>query len=259
MSQLKADKWKQDLQAWGIPEEILNQAPESPWIHPPTLFQIPEQITDTFSHQKAREALSQTGTVLDIGCGGGIAAFAIATPTNQVIGVDHQKDMLEMFTENALKRGIASQVFEGFWPQMSTEVSVAEVVTAHHVVYNVQEIVPFLKELNSHAINRVVIELPAHHPLANMDQAWKHFWKLERPKDPTPKDLVEVLAEIGIKANLEYWSGQMRQETNIDQAAEFMTTRLCLAKDRQSEVKAFLEAQPKIDTRDLATIWWDKN
>ena len=34
-------KWKSDLQAWAIPKEIIDQAPENPWIHPPVLFQIP--------------------------------------------------------------------------------------------------------------------------------------------------------------------------------------------------------------------------
>lgn len=194
-----------------------------------------------------------------MGCGGGVAAFALADKAKHVIGVDHQAEMLTMFSENASDRGLTSEVYDGFWPAVSANVPIADVVTCHNVVYNVQEIVPFLKALDEHARKRVVIEMPIHHPLANMDKLWKHFWKLDRPKDPSPADLIEVLKEIGINAQVKYWPGTVRQESNIDQAAEFMRIRLCLPKAREAEVKEFLTKQPRTDERDLATIWWDKN
>ena len=258
MNESKATQWKKALEAWAIPQEILDQAEESPWIHPPVLFQLPEKIIDTISHQKAKEVLPEKGSVLDIGCGGGIAAFALADKAKHVIGVDHQVEMLEMFQENATKRGLTSEVYEGFWPEIETKVPIADVVTCHHVVYNVQEIVPFLKALNDHARRRVVIEMPILHPLANMDQLWKHFWNLERPKGPTPADLIEVLKENDIQAQVQYWSGTIREESNIDQAAEFMRIRLCLPKSRKIEVKEFLDSHPRSQERELATIWWDK-
>ena len=94
-----SQKWKSDLEDWAIPQEIIDQATESPWIHPPVLFQIPKLIDLTPSHQKAFEALPENGSILDIGCGGGIAAFAMGRKAGQVIGVDHQSEMLDMFTE----------------------------------------------------------------------------------------------------------------------------------------------------------------
>jgi len=87
-----------------------------------------------------------------------------------------------MFSENATKRGLTSEVREGFWPAVSANVPTADVVTCHNVVYNVQEIVAFLKALDEHARKRVVIEMPVHHPLANMDKLWKHFGVLKGPK-----------------------------------------------------------------------------
>ena len=65
-----AEQWKKDLASWAIPQEILDQAVEKPWIHPPALFEIPDVIQDSLSHQRAREAMPDGGTVLDIGCGG---------------------------------------------------------------------------------------------------------------------------------------------------------------------------------------------
>jgi SAM-dependent methyltransferase len=219
---------------------------------------LPENLIDTVSHQKAREALPEQGSVLDIGCGGGIAAFALSDKAKHVIGVDHQAEMLTMFSENATKLGLTSEVHEGFWPAVSANVPISDVVTCYNVFYNVQEIVPFLNALDDHARKRVVIEMPIHHPLANMDKAWKHFWNIDRPQDPSPADLVEVLKEIGINAQLQYWPGTVRQESDIDQAAEFTRIRLCLPKARHIEVKNFLVDQPRSDERGLATIWWDK-
>lgn len=258
MNTASAIKWKKDLESWAIPQEIIDQAEESPWIHPPVLFQMPDTITETVSHQKAKEALPENGSVLDIGCGGGIAAFALAEKAKHVIGVDHQAEMVTMFSENAKNRGLTSEVHEGFWPAIADEVKSADVVTCHHVVYNVQEIIPFLKALDNHANKRVVIEMPTHHPLSNMDKAWKYFWKLDRPTEPNPEDLMEVLKEIGINAQVEYWSGTAREQLDIDQTAEFNRIRLCLPKSRFAEVKDFFIGQPGSIERDLATIWWDK-
>jgi SAM-dependent methyltransferase len=254
---ISSQKWKSDLEAWSIPKEIIDKAPESPWIHPPSLFQIPKLIDLTPSHQKAFEALPADGSILDIGCGGGIAAFAMGKKAGLVIGVDHQVEMLEMFSENAKERHMDSKVYEGFWPEIESKVEVADVAVAHHVVYNVQEIVPFIKAMNSHARKRVVIEMPQHHPLSNLSEAWKFFWKLDRPNNPTPQDLMNVLTELGINAHLLLWEGQLRQERNMDDAVRFTRIRLCLPASRDPEVREFLEHHPASEIRPLATIWWD--
>ena len=134
---------------------------------------------------------------------------------------------------------------------------VADVVVAHHVVYNVQEIVPFINAMSSHARKRVVLEMPQHHPLSNLSDAWKYFWKLDRPENPTPQDLMNVLGEMGINAHLHLWDGKLRQERNLDDAVRFTRIRLCLPESREPEVRQFLENHPPSEIRPLATIWWD--
>lgn len=251
------EKWTQALAEWAIPQEIIDAASENPWIHPPVLFQVPERIETTFSHARAAEALPIGGSVLDVGCGGGIAAFAVTPPSAHVIGVDHQGEMLEMFTSNASSRGVSSEVFAGFWPAIAEHVPKADVVVSHHVAYNVADIAPFLHALNRHAKNRVVIEIPTHHPLTNMSAAWKFFWNLDRPTTPSAMDLVGVLEEIGMRAHWHIWSGPMREPAEIDQESEFLRIRLCLPPERLGEVKDFLRQHPMPSQRELATIWWD--
>ena len=251
------DRWRAALAEWAIPAAILEQAPEDPWIHPPALFQIPDQFIDSISHQRAREALTQGGRVLDIGCGGGNAAFALTPPAAHVVGVDQQRDMLTMFQANAKARGVISEIFDGLWPAIADRVPIADVATGHHVVYNVAQIEDFFLAMNSHATSRVVLEAPQQHPLSTSAALWKHFWNLDRPDEPTPKDLILVLAELGITAHLELWEGVIRRESSLEQLAHYSRIRLCLPADREGEVLEFLTTQPPVTTRKLATIWWD--
>jgi SAM-dependent methyltransferase len=257
MSESAAEHWRRALEAWAIPEEILATATESPWIHPPELFDIPAVIDDTPSHDRAREVMPPGGTVLDVGCGGGIAAFALVPPAAKVIGVDHQPEMLRMFERNAATRGVDCEVVEGFWPAVAATTPSADVVTAHHVMYNVGDAVPFLEALGGHARRRVVIELPDLHPLATMSEAWLHFWQLDRPTSPTPADLVDVLTEIGVDAHREQWDGGLRVERDLRQSAHFMRIRLCLPADREGDVLDFIASHPVPSSRALSTIWWD--
>ena len=252
-----ADQWKKDLASWAIPQEILDQAVEKPWIHPPALFEIPEVIGDSLSHRRAREAMPVGGTVLDIGCGGGVATFAITPPAAHVIGVDEQEEMLNLYRGNALKFGVTAETILGQWPAVANQTPVADVVTVHHVVFNVGEIAAFLMELNSHARKRVVIEAPVVHPMSNMSDGWKHFWNIVRPTVPHAADLINVLEELGIQANIEYFESEILLDKKVEGANGFIRRRLCLPEERQGEIDAFLEANPRPDRRALAVIWWD--
>ncbi len=251
------EKWGSDLSSWAIPQEILDQAIEKPWIHPPALFEIPEIISDSPSHQRAREAIPDGGTVLDIGCGGGVASFAVTPPAVKVIGVDEQLEMLRMYTANAAKFGVESETFLGQWPQIESDVPSADVVVVHHVAFNVKDIAPFLLTLDSHARKRVVIEIPVRHPMSNMSEGWKYFWNLTRPTSPEAKDLIAVLRELGINAEIEYFESSIKADNSSPEFRSQVRRRLCLPEDRQSEVDTFLDLHPLSSRRQLATIWWD--
>lgn len=252
-----AEQWKKDLASWAIPQEILDQAVEKPWIHPPALFEIPEVIKDSLSHQRAREAMPVGGTVLDIGCGGGVATYAITPPAAHAIGVDEQDAMLDLYKSNAAKYKVTVETVLGQWPAVAAETPAADVVTVHHVVFNVGEIVPFLAALNTHARKRVVIEAPVVHPMSNMSDGWKHFWNLIRPTVPQAGDLIKVLEEMGIRANIEYFESEILLDKKVEGANGFIRRRLCLPEERQGEIDAFLAANPRPDRRNLAVIWWD--
>ena len=136
---------------------------------------------------------------------GGRAAFACVPPATHVTGVDHQSVMLERFTETAVRRGVTSETFLGDWPDVAQQVPIADVVTCHHVFYNVQDLQPFVHALTAHAHNRVVVELPMMHPLSDLNSWWLHFWNLERPTAPTALDAAQCVRALGYDVQALVW------------------------------------------------------
>lgn len=138
--------------------------------------------------------------MLDVGCGGGRAAMSLVPPAERVIGVDESPAMLAAFTSAAADAGVRSATVQGRWPDVADEVPVADVVTCHHVAYNVAAIEPFLLALTRHARLAVVLVVPVVHPMTAFREAWRHFWDLDRPHGPTADDLGVVLREMEIGA-----------------------------------------------------------
>ena len=255
---MKADHWRENLASWAIPKEIIEQAPTSPWIHPVELFQIDtnQKLESTPSTKAALAGLREEASVLDIGCGGGKATFELIPQVKIAIGVDHQSVMLEKYQEYASSKNIAVQTFFGDWPDIASQVPTAEVVLAHHVLYNVSKIEDFINALSSHATSRVVVELPTLHPLTSMNSYWKHFWNLERPSSPTANDALEIIRELGFDAKIEFFEAAPFKEIALEKMVEFNRIRLCLPSTKDVEILEFTKQQ-KPEVRKLATIWWD--
>ena len=254
-----AEKWRDDLASWAIPDEIRAQAPQDPWIHPVAQFRAPDgPIPDSPAHATAREALPDGGSVLDVGCGGGRAALALVPPAGLLIGVDHQQGMLDAFAEAADKRGVAHEEILGDWPDVADRTPTADVVVCHHVAYNVWELTDFVRALSSHARHRVVLELPVRHPLTWMNPLWKQFWDIDRPTSPTAADALQVIRDAGYDAHLiEYDDVTQRIPLDPRAQAESACIRLCLPVDRADEVAAAVQAADAGMPRRLAAIWWD--
>ena len=256
-----AAAWARDLDAWRIPDAIMAQAPRSPWIHPVELFRAdPDTTPDSPSHRLARQGVPPAGSVLDVGCGGGRAAFAVVPPATQVIGVDQQQGMLDAFAAVAAQRGVGHAEILGDWPAVQDRTPSADVVVCHHVAYNVAALVPFVAALHAHARRRVVLELPERHPLSSMAPFWRHFWGLERPAGPTATDALAVVQEAGVPARIEVWEedgGRRLSTVPWAQQVEFLRIRLCLTPDRDGELAELMQAQPPPGPRRIATIWWD--
>jgi SAM-dependent methyltransferase len=281
-----AQRWREQLEAWAIPDEFLRAVPDSPWQHPTEVF---AKRADSYmakpvgvSWERAIAALEAWpmrpplgearrpgGVVLDVGAGAGAASLPLARATTELIAVDQSRTMLDALSVRAASLNLPTRLVQGTWPAASSTVDVADVVLCHHVFYNVADLVPFAQALTDHARRRVVVELPPAHPMRALNPLWLRLHGLRRPDGPTADDAVAVLTELGLDVHLERWPRPPRTPYGsfVDMVAS-TRRRLCLPAERDSElVDALLQlgvdpAHP-VDLADrdgdeLVTLWWDR-
>jgi SAM-dependent methyltransferase len=253
-----ARQWAADLAAWAIPDEILAQAPESPWGFPPGLFAASGEEELSPSGLRAREVLPEGGSVLDVGAGAGAASLHLAPPAGRIVAVDQSRAMLDAFAAGAADRGVEHAEVEGTWPAVAGEVGPADVVVCHHVLYNVAELPAFAVALTTRARRRVVVELTERHPQTGANELWRRFWDLERPDGPTAGDALAVLEELGLDVSMEDWEAPPRWAGHPrEEVVAFVRRRLCLPAGRDAEVDAALGDRADLFPRRLFALWWN--
>ena len=256
-----AARWSDELAAWALPDEILGQATRSPWALPVERFA--QRADDAvarpggWSYERAASMLPLGGSVLDVGVGAGAASLPLAGRATLVTGVDTDPRMLDAFEQRLAGSPARGSTVEGRWPDVAGEVRPHDVVVAHHVAYNVADMVPFVTALTERAVHGVVVELPPRHPLSWMNPLWGQFWGLARPDSPTADEFVDVLRELGVAGLVVYrWTREDRNMTPLEARAVLVTQRLCLPDDRVGDVTKAIAGLPPAQHRDVVTVAW---
>jgi len=265
------DRWREDLAAWAIPEHITAAVADSPWVLPRQVF---ARRADRLrrdpggpSFERAWEALDPPGSVLDVGSGAGAACLPLAPRITALTAVDADDEMLGLLAGRAGEAGLAARTVYGRWPDVAGQVGPADVVTCHHVVFNVPDLGPFLEALTGHARRRVVIETAVAHPLTSLNPLWLRFHGLRRPEGPTAADTIGILAAMGHDPRHTGWSRPAGADYgSMAELVEVTRRRLCLPPERAGEVETALvelginPGRPGdlgSSGRDVVTIWWE--
>jgi SAM-dependent methyltransferase len=262
-----ADRWREQLLAWAIPPEILASVPDSPWTVPTDIFARRADTSvaepEGASYRRAREAVGDGGSVLDVGSGAGAASLPLGCP---ITAVDVSPDMLAALTTRANRLGLPVRTIEGRWPEVAEQTPAADVVVCHHVAYNVPDLGPFATALTDHARRRVVLELTAHHPMAALNPLWTAMHGISRPTGPTASEAAEVLREVGIRPEIETGPRPPRPVyPSFDDLVAITRRRVCLPPEREAELAQTLlrlgvdpehprDLPPPQDV--VATLWW---
>jgi SAM-dependent methyltransferase len=264
------DAWRGDLAAWAIPDHISAAVTESPWVLPRQVFaRRADRLAGTpsgASYDLAWAALDPPGSVLDVGAGAGAASLPLLARATALTAVDGDAAMLALLAERATAQGVSVRCVHGCWPDAARQVQAADVVTCHHVLYNVPGLAPFVTALTAHARRLVVIEITASHPLVTLNELWLRFHGLRRPDGPTATDVLGILVAMGLRPGYRRW----RRPGGVDYAsfeelADVTRRRLCLPPERAAQVagalvEAGVEPGRPVDLgssgREVVTIWW---
>jgi len=264
-------QWREQLEAWAIPERITAAVADSPWVVPTEVF---ARRADDYtaaptgaSYERAIEALAPSGIVLDVGAGAGAASLPLAPRTSELIAVDSNPSMLDALTQRSARLGLPTRTIVGRWPDVAGDTPVADVVVCHHVFYNAPDLDEFALALSTHARRRVVVELTRAHPMRVLNPLWRMFHDLDRPEGPTTTGAVAVLSEIGIALYEAEWHRPPRPEYgSFDALVAVTRRRLCLPPERDRELADALiglgvdPAHPRdlgATGDDLTTLWWN--
>ncbi len=265
------DRWRADLAAWAIPERITAGVAESPWVLPRQVFARRADRLSAApsgpSFQRAWDALDPPGSVLDVGSGAGAASLPLLPRVTSVTAVDTDAGMLEKFSERIAAAGSSARTILGQWPDAGALTGPADVVTCHHVLYNVGDVAPFVTALTASARRLVVAEVTERHPLVALNGLWLKFHGLRRPVSPTAGDLIAILTAMGLRPGHETWRRQDGQDyASFDELVEVTRRRLCLPPERVGDLAdAMTEAgvdpgnpaELASSGREVVTIWWD--
>ena len=111
------------------------------------------------SFERAWAALDPPGSVLDVGSGAGAACLPLLPRATALTAADADAGMLDQLSQRAAAGGITARTVLGRWPDTAAVAGPADVVTCHHVLYNVADVAPFVTALTRGARRVVVAEM----------------------------------------------------------------------------------------------------
>ncbi len=176
-------------------------------------------------------------TVVDVGAGGGRLALPIALRCQQVVAVEPSDSMASVLEDQARQFGIENvTVVQSQWED--AEIDAGDVAICAHVVYVIRDIGAFLRKMEAHARDRVVLVLFNAPPQSQTYSLWQRIHGKERLALPSLPELRDVLPELGIDAQVDPLPPQnLRGFDNMESALEQLSSRLYLAHGSEEYIR----------------------
>ncbi|ACU53555.1 Methyltransferase type 11 [Acidimicrobium ferrooxidans DSM 10331] len=235
-------RWRRNLAAWAIPPEIARHGDASPWRLDPAMFLPDPDAPLSPSHRATRALLERAdeGSLLDVGSGAGAAFWPVVESARRVIALDEHAGMIEALLAEARRHPtVLVETRVGRLEELLPTMESVDVVTSHHVAYNVADLGLYLGELVRIAHVGMVLELTLHHPHYGSAAMFEALWGVARPSEPSAADVIEALWALGLEPTVEVHSGTRRRD---DPAArrEALRRRLCLGEQEVARLDELL-------------------
>ena len=201
------------------------------------LFKADPRRTDDPVLNRLCQMVTSATTILDVGGGAGRFALPLALRCRHLTVVEPSESMVEELREGAKEAGIKNlSVVQGLWEE--SQVDPADKVLCAHVVYGVAEIEPFIRKLQSHARERVVLLAFMECPISRLSPFWKPVHGEERLDLPGAPELLNALWEMDIYPDLEMFEETSPEAVESREAAvellrQFLYVKPDTEKDRR--------------------------
>ena len=203
--------------------------PEDHWRPYADNFRADPRRADDPIVQHLLKFLGPNDTLMDVGAGGGRLALPLALHCRAVLAVEPSASMASVLQQQAQEFGIDNvSLAQSSWED--AQVEPADLVLCSHVVYVIRKIDTFIRKLDSHARQRVVIVVYNAPPQSQIYPLWQLIHGRERLALPSLPQLLEVLEELGIDPQVDELPPQpARGYDTLQQAVEQISRRLYLA------------------------------
>ena len=187
-------------------------------------------------------------TWLDIGAGAGRyalpIALALAPSGGQVIALDTSAAMLSGLAEIAAEHGITNvRSVQDRWPPADGDLAPlkADVALIAHVGYDIREIGPFVRAMESSACRLGVAVLMERQPSSIADVCWPTVWGEERVALPALPEFVELLRAMGREPVVHRLERAPRRFGSRDELEGFLRRQLWVEPGSAADIR-FLDA-----------------
>ncbi len=170
-------------------------------------------------------------TLIDVGAGGGRLALPLALRCREVVAIEPSPSMASVLRQQMSESGISNvSLVASRWEE--AEIDPADVVLCAHMLYTIRDIAPFIRKLETHARERVLVVLFQEPPQARLHPLWEEIHGKPRRPLPSLPEFQAVLGELGIEAQTEALSPQPpRGFDSVQSALEQLSRRLYLKPD----------------------------
>ena len=226
------DHWRQMiLREHAQTDRIRGPRPSDHWTQLARNFKDDPHRTGDEMLEELRARVKPGETLIDVGAGGGRLALPLALTCSRVFAVEPSPSMCDVLRETADEHGIDNvSVTQANWEDAVVET--ADVVLSSHVVYVVQEIEPFVRKKEAHARRLVLTIAFQSPPQAAMGGLWQEVHREERLRLPSLPELLPVLEELGIRAEVtELEARPVQRFDSFEDARTSLTQRLYVKPD----------------------------
>lgn len=192
-------------------------------------FRADPHRTDDLLVNRLLQEVEPHHVVMDVGAGGGRLALPLATRCAKMVAVEPSSSMCQVLREQAFESGLENvTLVEATWEEAQAEV--VDIVLCAHVLYVVAGIEAFVKKMEAHAREKVLVVLFQAPPQSQIYPLWQMVHGEKRIPLPSLPQFQEVLSQLDIDANVEMLSQlPPRGFDDRDDALEQLTDRLYLA------------------------------